>query len=231
MSIVVVQHEPHAPLGLLTRDDVPTRTVHAYRGDAVPSRIGEASGLIVLGGGMNAYADERHPWLAPTKQLIVDAVAARTPTLLLCLGHQLGAVALGGRVDVGSSLGPLWGTAEVGLTDEGRADPLLGRLPAGARVVHWNSDVVAQVPPGGVVLARDPRGAVQAVRYGENAWGIQAHPEADSPIVQAWADEQVDDLERARAAMADIRDHEAAIDLAWRPVLDAFLALTEVVRR
>ncbi|MDO5628448.1 MAG: type 1 glutamine amidotransferase [Mobilicoccus sp.] len=223
--LIVLQHEAEAPLGLLTRPDLPTHTVHAYRGDEVPGATDGMGGLVVLGGGMNAYADAEHPWLTPTKNLIRQAVADGTPTLLLCLGHQLGAVAMGGRVEVGTSLGPLWGTAPMGLTEEGVADPLLGRLDD-ARVIHWNSDVVADTPPGAVVLARDPRGAVQALRYGERAWSIQAHPEADADIVQAWADKQDADMqEQAQAALTDVRRHGPAIATAWRPVLDAFLDL------
>ena len=39
-----------------------------------------------------------HPWLPPTKALVRDAVERRTPTLGICLGHQLVAVALGGEL-------------------------------------------------------------------------------------------------------------------------------------
>ena len=47
---------------------------------------------------MGACDDAVAPWLAPTRALIADAVARGVPTLGVCLGHQLAAVALGGTV-------------------------------------------------------------------------------------------------------------------------------------
>jgi GMP synthase (glutamine-hydrolysing) len=47
---------------------------------------------------MRAHDDADHPWLTPTKELLRGAVGRRTPTLGICLGHQLVAVAIGAVV-------------------------------------------------------------------------------------------------------------------------------------
>lgn len=229
--ILVVQHETDCPAGLVARPEVRAdrHVVHPYRGDALPTSLSAGDALVVLGGEMGAMDDARHPWLTPTKALIADAVLARVPTLLICLGHQLGSVALGGAIGQYDA-GPLWGVIPIGLTDDGRDDPLLRHLPDGAHAVHWNGDIVTALPQGAVVLARDPRGQVQAVRYGPLAWGLQCHPEVDVEIVSRWAASQEEgtgpgSAEHAQRALADTRDHIDDLHAAWIPVLDAFATM------
>ncbi|GMA38799.1 type 1 glutamine amidotransferase [Mobilicoccus caccae] len=229
MSILVVQHEADAPAGLLIADDgPPTHVVRPYQGEDLPPSVAGHSGLIVLGGEMNAYQDAEYPWLAPTKGLIREAIGAGIPTLLVCLGHQLGAVALGGTVERHPD--PLWGVFPVRLTDAGREDPLFAHLRADARVVHWNGDLVTVPPAGATVLAHDPRGGIQVLRYGPRAWGVQCHPEVDVDIVGSWAASQSEEREagsvaRAEAAMVEIRREMPAVHRAWAPVLAAFADL------
>ena len=104
--LLVVQHEPDAPvawlgewwaeLGLeldVVRGDLGQPVVERWRDLPVAP-----DGLVVLGGAMGACDDAVAPWLAPTRALIADAVARGVPTLGVCLGHQLAAVALGGTV-------------------------------------------------------------------------------------------------------------------------------------
>lgn len=229
--ILVVQHETDCPPGLVARPELRAdmRIVHPYRGDAVPTSLKPGDALIVLGGEMGAMDDAQYPWLTQTKELIAEAVSAEIPTLLICLGHQLGAVALGGAIGQYEA-GPIWGVTPVGLTDAGRDDPLLRRLPQGASAVHWNGDIVTELPQDAVVLARDPRAAVQAVRYGPLAWGFQCHPEVDVEIVARWAagqDEVADPGSTARAerALDETTQSIDVVQAAWLPVLDAFAAV------
>ena len=69
-----------------------------YRGDELPERLDDHRSMVVLGGSMDAYSDERNPWLPQVKHLVRVAAESRVPTLGICLGHQLAAVALGGAV-------------------------------------------------------------------------------------------------------------------------------------
>ena len=126
---------------------------------------------------MGANDDADHAWLAPTKALVRLAAATGVPTLGICLGHQLSAVALGGRVDR-NPRGQQIGVLDVGWTEAAAEDPLLGPLAGPVRAVQWNNDLVLDLPEGAVVLARTPHDEVQAVRYADTVWGVQWHPEA-----------------------------------------------------
>src|SRR2546430_1750681 len=55
-------------------------------------------GVVCLGGEMGANDDLQHPWLADVRRLLAGAVSRRLPVLAICLGGQLLATAMGGRV-------------------------------------------------------------------------------------------------------------------------------------
>jgi GMP synthase (glutamine-hydrolysing) len=199
--------------------------VHPYAGDPVPTLDGYA-GLLVMGGAMGANDDETLEWIGPVKELIRDAVAEGVPTLGICLGHQLMAAALGGRVTP-NPRGQQVGLIPVGWTDAAADDRLFGGLATPRRGVQWNYDVVVEPPPGAEVLAHTGDGEVQVARYAPTAWGVQLHPEVDETIVGTW----VTDSERgelagrgldADALLADIKEAREELDQAWAPLAAGF---------
>lgn len=186
--VLVVQHEDDCPVAMvrpwLADVGLDCDVLPAHRGAAVPAHLGDHVGLVVLGGRMGAEDDAEHGWLAPTRALVAGVAAAGMPFLGVCLGHQLAAVSLGGQVR--RHVRPTRALHPLGLTDEGRADELLGGLADGREVLHWNNDVVTRPPAGSTVLARSPDGAVQALRLGPRAWGVQFHPEVTAAVVRGW---------------------------------------------
>lgn len=202
----------------------PLAVRRAQHGDAVPDSAADLAGLVVLGGPMGAYDDAVHPWLTATKTLLRDAVTRGVPTLGICLGHQLLAVATGGRVEPNPA-GRQVGLAPLELTAAGRADPLLGGF-RGAPAVHWNCDLVVEPPPGAAVLARSSTG-IQALRIG-SAVGVQFHPEVSPATVRRWAERYVGggqvartDADRQLAAIAAADDE---LQHTWRAFTVAFAA-------
>ncbi len=148
--LLVVQHEPDAPVAWLgewwAELGLELDVVRGDLGHPVVERwddvAGSPDGLVVLGGAMGACDDAVAPWLAPTRALIADAVARRVPTLGVCLGHQLAAVALGGTVGRNPS-GRTIGPVPVRLTGAAASDPLLSGVD-GLPAIHYNDDVVLE---------------------------------------------------------------------------------------
>ncbi|RNL78949.1 type 1 glutamine amidotransferase [Nocardioides marmorisolisilvae] len=221
--VLVVQHEdgcPPAWFGTwMTASGAALDVRRPYVGEVLPVDLSEHSGLLVLGGAMNATDEVATPWLVPTKALVREAVAHETPVLGICLGHQIVSDALGGTVEPNPN-GTQRDLLEHGWTESAADDPLFGSRPA--RAAHWNNDVVTEPPPGATVLARASGGEVQALRFGVRAWGIQSHPEVDEQVLALWAEEDGVDVAGFLAAVAAAR---ADLDASWQPVAVAFATL------
>ena len=175
---------------------------------------------------MGANDDATHPWLPHTKELVREAVRRTVPTLGICLGHQLVAVALGGEAGR-NPRGQQLGLLPVGWTDAAGEDDLTRGLVGTGFGVHWNDDIVLRAPDGTVALARTLEGELQVARFTPTVWGVQLHPEVDERILATWAEDDRDRydegvLEDVLRRIADVRDELAA---GWRPLAQAFAAL------
>jgi GMP synthase (glutamine-hydrolysing) len=228
--VLVVQHQDDCPPALVGRwlleagCELDVR--RPYAGDPLPADVSDHDVLLVLGGSMGANDDADHPWLPATRSLIRVAAERRTPTLGICLGHQLVAVALGGVVRP-NPRGQMLGLLPMGWVDGVRDDALMGAAISADVGVFWNDDVVVDAPDGTTVLARTPVGEIQVARFAPTVWGVQLHPEVDEGILRAWAEEDpdryaagvVDDvLARISAARNDL-------DAGWRPMAHRLAAL------
>jgi GMP synthase (glutamine-hydrolysing) len=210
----VVQHTLTEGLGQfadwLPAMGVDVHPTHPYLGNRVPPSV-EGDALIVLGGPMGAYDDEAAPWLPSVRELLLSAVDDGVPTLGVCLGAQLLAVATGGTVVKGTA-GPEIGLGDVTVTG---SDELMtaGVMP----VVQWHYDTVTELPAGAEVLASNDAYPIQAFRIGEVAWGLQFHVEATADMVRTWAvDEGMDPALAEPVAFAAGRLAAAGHEIARR---------------
>jgi GMP synthase-like glutamine amidotransferase len=138
--------------------------------------------VLTLGGAMNADQGDRHPWLAVENRLLAALLERGTPVLGLCLGGQLVAGAAGSPARRAAR--PEIGWHQVGLTAEGRDDPLLGPLAPSFEAFQWHS-YEFPLPPGAVSLA-ESEVCLQAARLGERAWALQFHPEVSAADARGW---------------------------------------------
>ena len=235
--ILAVEHEDSCPPALvgewLAEAGCALEVCRPYLGDALPD-LTSYDGVLVLGGEMGANDDDAHPWLTPLKAGIRDAVAAGTPLLGICLGHQLMAVALGGVVER-NPRGQTVGLQPVGWSEDAAGDDWVGGRVGGERAIHWNNDVVVTLPDGAVVLASTPDGEVQVARFAPRAWGIQAHPEADAGIIRRWVEtDREDEVGRGfdeAEVLAAIEESAPALTSYWKPMATRFAALVQEARR
>jgi GMP synthase (glutamine-hydrolysing) len=185
---LVVQHDAADTPGAIGRalegSGIEPRDVRGFAGDAVPETIGFAAALVVMGGAMSVDDLGEHPFLRSELRLIDSALRASVPVLGVCLGAQLLAKTLGGRVvrDGATEIGWL----PVERTSLSESDPLFEGLPPCFVPFHWHSDVIV-LPPGATRLAWSERTEVQAFRAGapsSGVYGLQFHVEGDAGMIE-----------------------------------------------
>jgi GMP synthase (glutamine-hydrolysing) len=222
-------HQPHE-LGVAAEvfDElgIPHRYLDAWTDQAWPS-LEEVSGLVVLGGEMNADETDRHPFLARERELLRAAVDTGVPLLGICLGAQLLARAL--DADVPRSPVPELGFREIELTDPGRADQVLAPFGASPWVFQWHGDTF-DLPEGAELLSTSADVPHQAFRAGENAYAVQFHPEATEAGIDAWCSNWADDIREhwgttPEAVMDEVRERHPEQRKAAREMFRAFAAL------
>jgi GMP synthase-like glutamine amidotransferase len=84
------------------------------------------------------------------------------------------------------------------------------------------------VPAGAVELARN-RVCTQAFRLGDNAWGVQFHPEVTLQQVQSWVDEEKGLPNDADKLLAETRARIEAWNTLGRELCAAFVDAAERV--
>ncbi len=219
------EQDPIGPLGDWLTDAGAELDVR--RPGDLPASTEDHTGLVCLGGHMGANDDLDFPWLADVRRLLAEATHRGVPTLAICLGAQLLAVATGGRVVTGPD-GPEVGPLLVAKRDVGWNDPLFAEMPFMPDVMQFHSDVVVQLPPSAALLASSTLYPNQAFRVGRAAYGLQFHIETTAELVQGWAAGNPDaaafarpgDLEHDRLVQA-----HADIEETWRPFAAQFVKL------
>src|SRR5918999_2842264 len=194
-------------------------------GRPLPRPLDAYGAVLVFGGAMHADQEGHHPWLRDENLFLERLLDLHMPVLGICLGAQLLAKAADGAVHPADDFEV--GGHDLELTDEGLEDPVLGRLPRKFEAFQWHYYTYA-VPAGGVELARSER-CTQAFRLGDDAWGVQFHPEVTLDQVEGWIDEDRVIPVEAKELLADTRRRIEQWNSIGRNLCDAFVETAERV--
>jgi GMP synthase (glutamine-hydrolysing) len=162
-----------------------------YENEGLPSWQ-EIDWLVVMGGPMNIYEEDRYPWLSQEKAFLADAIAKGKLVLGVCLGAQLIADVLGGPVSRNQVKEIGWWP--VSLTAEAASSAVFQNLPAEFPAFHWHGDTF-QIPPGALAIASTAGCANQGFVYRNKVVGLQFHLESTLVSVQKLIDNCSDEIE------------------------------------
>lgn len=182
--VLLVLHQEHSTAGrvghALTRLGVPVDIRRPRFGDPLPETMDEHAGAIVFGGPMSANDEE--DYIRREIDWMSVPLSEQKPLIGICLGAQMLARQLGGRVYCHVD-----GRAEVGYYPIHPTGEGLAACPTWPdHVYEWHREGF-DLPPGAVLLAAgDEFFPVQAFRYGPAAFAIQFHPEVTYAMACRW---------------------------------------------
>ncbi len=198
MRIHSLQHVPFEDIGSMASDfrarGYSLTSTHWYRGDAAPA-VSDFDALIVMGGPMGIYDEALYPWLATEKALIKDAIAAGKILLGICLGAQLIADVLGGKVTRNPCKEIGWWP--ITIAPAAASHPVAQVFARSPEVFHWHGDTFA-LPPGATHLARSEGCSNQAFCYGDKVYGFQFHLETTPASARALIEHCAEDIDGSR---------------------------------
>ena len=184
-TAAAIRHVPFEDLGafetVLTSSAYRIHYCDAGIDDLRSPQLADCDLLVVLGGPIGAYEEEKYPFLLDEIAMIQKRLNFARPALGICLGAQLFARALGARVYPGTSKEIGW--APVTLTSGGKQSPV--KCLESVTVLHWHGDTF-DLPQGAELLASTAICQNQAFSYGKSALAFQFHPEASAKNFESW---------------------------------------------
>jgi GMP synthase (glutamine-hydrolysing) len=189
MAIIVFQHGAEVGpgrLGMTLRDhgfklDIRRLDLQGARG--VPVDFDNVEGVVSMGGEQNV--SESHPWMQPELDYLKAAHDRQLPVIGVCLGAQMIAHALGGKV--APMDGPEWGLTQVSLNPVGQTDTIMAGIAWDSMQFQAHGQEVKEMPPGAVLLGSSQACKVQAYRAGLRTMAFQYHFECDRAMIDTFA--------------------------------------------
>ncbi|MDF5711812.1 MAG: type 1 glutamine amidotransferase [Nostoc sp. S4] len=232
MKIHYLQHVPFEGLASIeqwaTKKNYILSVTKFYDSDILPS-VDDLDWLIVMGGPMNIYEDNKYPWLSLEKHFIAEAINKNKIVIGICLGSQLIADVLGSKVYKGQEQEIGWYPIKV--TTEAQNSEIFASLPASFTVFHWHGDTF-DLPPGAVRLAYSEVCANQAFIYGDRVLGLQFHLESTKDSVCQLIENCGSELIAGKyiqkpEEMLAQNDDFSNINILMSKILDYFATLTK----
>ncbi len=201
MNALIIKHIEIEGPGLvehcLQHEKIPYRILNLHSHVGLP-KLDEFTHIVILGGPMNVYEEDRCPFLREEDLFIKEAIQRGKFVLGICLGAQLIAKALGASVTKSPTKEIGW--YNVSLTRIGIIDPLFSQLPKTFSVFQWHEDTF-DIPPNAILIATSSLVPYQAFRYGDNAYALQFHIEVTQEMIREWMETYGDEFEELHPSL------------------------------
>ena len=234
-KILIVKNITHEDAGLfediLNENNIPYDVVDLSRGKKFPNPKSYVA-VMVFGGPDSANDNTKK--MKQELQRIKETIDAKIPYLGICLGMQTLVKAAGGNVrknevkEVGcrDAEGNYF---EINLTEEGKNDPIFNGLNNKLNIFHLHGETV-DITPEMQLLATGKTCRNQAVKVGENAYGLQGHFELTEEKLKLWMAKD-NDLKKLNydAVLKDYRALKLQLENNARKILTNFLEIAKVI--
>jgi len=191
MKIIILQYikieDPGFIKDLMILDDINLTTIELDEGEKIPNDLTKFDAMFCMGGPMDTYMEDQHPWLIDEKKKIKEFVVnLKKPYLGFCLGCQLLGEVVGGNV-IKSKPAEI-GIMDIDFSNERDNDILFSTFPKKIKSLQWHSYEVSGLDNNKdiTILASSPITKYQIFKYQSHAYGIQFHIEIKDTTVGEW---------------------------------------------
>ena len=217
MNVLVVKHVDMEGPGLiedcLRQENISHQVLNLESGLRLP-KLDHFTHVVILGGPMNVYQEDRYPFLRTEDFFIKEAIQRGKLILGICLGAQLIAKALGAKVFKAPVKEIGW--YDVSLTRIGTIDPFFSQLPNTFPVFQWHEDTF-EIPHSAILIATSSLVPHQAFRYGDNAYGLQFHLEVTQQMIREWVETYEDEFKGLKSPLLSKPQILANTELKIKP--------------
>ncbi|MCF3932124.1 glutamine amidotransferase [Acuticoccus sp. M5D2P5] len=180
--ILIILHQAHSTPGrvghMLVERGYRLDMRRPALGDTLPSSTADYAGVVIFGGPMSA--NDTDAFVKREIDFIDVPLKEETPFLGICLGAQMLAKAIGGRVGPHPN-----GQVEIGYYDLTPTEAGRDLMDWPAKVYQWHREGF-RTPDGTERLASSHHYEEQAFRVGPCAYGLQFHPELTLAMMYRW---------------------------------------------
>jgi GMP synthase (glutamine-hydrolysing) len=236
-QVLIVIHQKHSSSGAIGHI-LRERGYHLdvrcpAQGDHLPADLDHHEAVVVFGGPMSANDDQTLPFIRQELDWLPIVMETNKPFLGVCLGAQLLARILGGKItphpesimEIGYfQIQPVEHCLQNSFQDSFRNSLENSQknslneysLPQQSKhfnyprhVYHWHKEGI-ELPATATKLAGGSTFSTQAFCYGDHAYGVQFHPEITAELMQKWLTLGVEMLKHpgAQSREEQLRNHD-----------------------
>jgi len=191
MEAIILQHikieDPGYIKDLMIRDGWKLTTIELDEGEKIPNNLNSFNAMLCMGGPMDTWMEDKHPWLIDEKKRIKEFVVdLKKPFLGFCLGCQLLGEIVGGKV-VKSKEAEI-GIMNIDFLENKKNDNLFSTFPEKIKALQWHSYEVIGLENNKniTLLASSRKTKYQIFKFQNHAYGIQFHIEVKNNTVSDW---------------------------------------------
>ena len=198
MRIQYFQHVPYeTPANIFRwakdRDITQIKGTHLYKNEPFPD-FSSFDALVIMGGPMGVYDEDRYPFLKKEKVFIENAIKLGKKVLGVCLGAQLIAEVMGSKIYKCENKEIGW--FPVFKTDEAEKSKYFYDFPQEVEVFHWHGDTF-DIPSGTIHTFYSEGCPNQAFETEDGkVVALQFHFEVDLESVKNWIKEGENELKQ-----------------------------------
>lgn len=193
MRIHFIQHMPFehpASIADWAQENEHSSTYTRIFADQSLPAIDSFDMLVIMGGVMGVYEEEKYDWLKEEKLFIKNSIANNKKVFGVCLGAQLIAEALGAKVYPHTK-------KEIGWFEIEKVQPhkFTEHLPQTLTTFHWHGDTF-NLPENAIHIFKSQACSQQGFVYNDQVIGLQFHMEVRKDLLDGMTDNERAELKK-----------------------------------